>query len=37
MICTIPEIYDDLLKAVQEEQKKMIDANAVFSGTIGED
>lgn len=37
MICTIPEIYDDLLKAVQEEQKKMIDANAVFRGTIGED
>lgn len=37
MICTIPDIYDDLLKAVQEEQKKMIDANAVFSGTTGED
>lgn len=37
MICTLPDIYDDLLKAVQEEQKKMIDANAVFSGTTGED
>lgn len=36
MICTLPDIYDDLLRAVQDEQKKMIDANAVFSGTIGE-
>lgn len=37
MICTLPEIYDDLLRAVKDEQKKMIDANAVFNGTIGED
>ncbi len=37
MICTLPEIYDDLLSDVQREQKKMIDANAIFAGTTGED
>lgn len=37
MICSIPEIYDDLLTSVQREQKKMINANAIFSGTTGED
>jgi hypothetical protein len=37
MICTMPEIYDSLLKSIATEQSKMIDANAVFSGTIGED
>lgn len=37
MICTIPDIYDDLLKAISAEQIKMINANAVFSGTTGED
>lgn len=36
MICTIPEIYEDLLTSVQREQKKMIDANALFTGTTGE-
>lgn len=37
MICTLSEIYDNLLKSIAKEQTKMIDANAVFAGTIGED
>lgn len=37
MICTHPEIYDSLLKSIATEQTKMIDANAVFAGTTGED
>ncbi len=37
MICTIPDIYDSLLKSIANEQTKMIDANAVFSPTIAED
>ena len=37
VICTLPEIYDDLLKSIAEEQTKMIDANEIFGGTIGED
>ena len=37
MICTIPEIYEDLLKSISAEQTKMIDANEIFGGTIGED
>ena len=37
MICTYREIYDGLLKSVREEQKKMIDANAVFNGTVATD
>jgi len=36
MICTLAEIYDNLLKSIAKEQTKMIDANAVFAGTIGE-
>lgn len=34
MICTVPQIYESLINAVAEEQKKMIDANAVFGRTI---
>lgn len=37
MICTIPHIYDSLLKSIANEQTKMIDANAVFAGTIEND
>lgn len=37
MICTISEIYDDLLKSVSREQNKMINANAVFNRTTGDD
>lgn len=37
MMCTHPEIYDSLLKSIATEQTKMIDANAVFAGTTGED
>jgi len=37
MICTLPEIYNDLIKAISAEQNKMINANAVFSGTVKTD
>lgn len=37
MICTHQDIYDSLLIAIANEQTKMIDANAVFAGTNGED
>ncbi len=37
MICTLPEIFNDLLKAISVEQTKMINANAVFSGTVKTD
>ena len=37
MICTEHEIYDSLLKCIAAEQTKMIDANAVFGGTIATD
>jgi len=37
MICTLPDIYEDLLKAVGKEQTKMIDANVLFDGTTGND
>lgn len=37
MICTNPDIYNSLLMSVKEEQSKMIDANAVFAGTVGND
>ena len=36
MICTFPDIYDDLLKSISKEQAKMIDANEIFSGPISE-
>jgi hypothetical protein len=32
MVCTIPEIYDSLLKSISKEQAKMIDANEIFGG-----
>lgn len=35
MICTLPEVYEQLITDIQTEQKKMIDANAVFGGTTG--
>jgi len=37
MICTDPEIYNNLLLSILDEQKKMIDANAVFGRTIEQD
>jgi hypothetical protein len=37
MICTHQDIYDSLLISIANEQTKMIDANAVFAGTNGED
>lgn len=36
MICTLPGIYDDLLKSISREQVKMIDANEIFNGPIVE-
>lgn len=37
MVCTIPEIYESLLKSISKEQAKMINANAIFGGTIEND
>lgn len=31
MVCTMPEIYNQLIKAIAIEKKKMIDANEIFS------
>ena len=36
MICTKSDIYNNLLKSILEQQNKMINANAVFTGTIEE-
>lgn len=33
IVCTLPEIYESLLKSISKEQAKMIDANEVFRGT----
>lgn len=37
MVCTIPEIYDDLLRDISREQARMINANEIFKGTIKND
>jgi hypothetical protein len=37
MVCTLNEIYYNLLESISREQKKMIDANEIFRRTVGED